>query len=234
MSDHPPIYVVHEKARDTRPKAQFQGRTYRDFNPEKFKEHLLGVDWSRLHRSTNVETAWEIMFKHITSILGRMCPIKTFHIKNYRPDWMTGGLKLRTGIIFTGRLKKTGDGDLWNIAKHLRNVTNYNIRIVKKEFVLSELKKNENNPKKFWKVIHTVIPTGKSDSKGEIVLRNGTEKINRTEVPSFINDYFVNVGNLTHPLDSYGNDLEISDDDGETAQADRRSLIEVREIESSK
>ena len=33
---------------------------------------------------------------------------------------------------------------MWNIAKHLRNITNSHIRHAKRDFVLNELKQNEN------------------------------------------------------------------------------------------
>ena len=40
---------------------------------------------------------------------------------------------------FYKRAKQSGDEDAWNIAKHLRNVTNANIRKAKRDFVLNEL-----------------------------------------------------------------------------------------------
>ena len=143
----------------------------------------------------------------ITSILDSMCPIRTFHIRNYRPDWMSGELieQIKDRDYFYKQAKKTGDEDLWNIAKYLRNLTNTNIRCAKREFVLSELKKNENDAKKFWKVIRSVIPANKSESNNDIMLMNGTQKLGRSEVAHFINDYFINVGNI-HTNTSTGPD----------------------------
>ena len=118
------------------------------------------------------------------------------------PDWMSTELidQIRDRDYFYKQAKKTGDEDLWNIAKHLRNLTNSNIRHAKRDFVLNELKQNENNPKKFWKVIRSVIPANKTNSKSEIMLKDGAQKLDRSEVAHFINDYFINVGNISSTL----------------------------------
>ena len=89
-----------------------------------------------------------------------MCPnIRKFQIKNYRTDWITPELleQIKDRDYFYCKAKRTGLEDDWNIAKHLRNVTNSNIRKARKEFVLSELHENSSNYKKFWKTIRSVI-----------------------------------------------------------------------------
>ena len=211
ISDHQPIYLVHKKAKDTRPTAQFRGRSYRNFDPESFKTKLAEADWTSFYDSTNVDEAWTLMQNLIVSILDQTCPIRTFHIKNYRPDWMTRELieQIKDRDYFYKQAKKTGDTDMWNIAKHLRNITNSHIRQAKRDFVLNELKQNENNAKKFWKVIRSVIPSNKSSSNNEILLKDGARKLDRTEVAHFINNYFINVGNLSSPLDA----LSVQTDD---------------------
>ena len=201
ISDHQPIYLVHKKMKDTRPTAQFRGRSYRNFDSEIFKTKLADADWTTFYGSSSTDKAWFIMQNIITTVLNQMCPMKTFHIKNYRPDWITKELieQIKDRDYFYKQAKKTGDTDMWNIAKHLRNITNSNIRHAKRDFVLHELKQNEHNVKKFWKVIRSVIPSKKSSSGSEILLRDGPEKVDRTEVAHFINNYFVNVGNFPPP-----------------------------------
>ena len=203
ISDHQPIYLVHKKAKDNRPTAQFKGRSYRNFDSDKFRDELAKADWDTFYASSDPVQVWNTMQNFIVSTLDQMCPIRTFHIKNYRPDWMTKDLieQIKDRDYFYKQAKKTGDVDMWNIAKHLRNVTNSHIRSAKREFVLNELKLNENNAKKFWKVIRSVIPSNKSCSNSEILLRDGDIKIDKAEVAHFINDYFVNIGNLPPQLD---------------------------------
>ena len=134
----------------------------------------------------------------ITLALDEMCPIRMFRVKNYRPDWMTKELieQIKDRDYFYCKAKKSGDRDAWNVAKFLRNVTNTNIRQARREFVLNELKENENNAKKFWKVIRDVIPSDKSPDCKDILLKENGSELKKEEVAYYVNDYFVNVGNV--------------------------------------
>ena len=81
----------------------------------------------------------------------------------------------------------TGGEDAYNVAKckHLRNTTNCIIKRAKREFILDKLKTYENDAKKFWKVIRTVVPSDKSkgnESSGNILLTDGGAKVNKKEV----------------------------------------------------
>ena len=203
ISDHQPIYIIHKKSRDTRPTAEFKGRSYRNFDKIIFQEKLTEVNWADFYNIEDVSEAWQFLLNHINTILDQMCPIRSFKIRNYRPDWMTRELieQIKDRDYFYKRAKKTGDSDLWNIAKYLRNSTNASIRQAKRDFVLNELKQNENNAKKFWKTIRSVLPTGKENLNNEIMLKDGDEKLNRNKVAAFINDFFINVGKLDTDLD---------------------------------
>ena len=197
-SDHQPIFVVHKKSRDARPKAEFMGRSYRNFNYDRFKERLELLDWGPLADMSDPGEAWDFMLKQITMVIDNMCPVRTFHIKNYRPDWMTKELieQIKDRDYFYKKAKLKGDEDSWNMAKHLRNITNSNIRQAKRDFILDELRQHDKDEKKFWKVIRKVVPTGKQPSNRDILLKNDDgSKISKEKTAHFISDYFINVGN---------------------------------------
>ena len=97
---------------------------------------------------------------------------------------------------FYRKAKQKGDEDSWRIAKHLRNITNLRIRQAKREFVLSELERNENNAKKFWKTIREIIPDKDCATRQEILLKDGGTEIEKKDVAGFINNFFINVGNV--------------------------------------
>ena len=128
---------------------------------------MTSLDWSDFYKETDPSKAWEFIYTNITKILDRMCPIRNFNIKNYRPDWMTKELieLVKDRDYFYKKAKRCGDTDSWNIAKFLRNSTNSCIRKAKRDFVLNELDKDSNNSKKFWKVIKQVVPMDKGKSK---------------------------------------------------------------------
>ena len=198
ISDHQPIYVLHKKERDNRPKAEFRGRSYRNFDKDKFRDKLLKINWAEFYNFTDPTRAWNFLQNQIVAVLDELCPIRSFHIKNYRPDWMTGDLieQIKDRDYFYKKAKKTGDVDMWNIAKYLRNLTNANIRHAKRDYILHELRQNENNAKKFWKIIQSVVPSKSTNTNKDILLKTGDIKINRDKVATYINDYFINVGKL--------------------------------------
>ena len=143
--------------------------------------------------------------------------------------------KLKTEIIFYRKAKKRGDEDSWNIAKFLRNTVNSNIRQAKREFVLSELKEHENNPKKFWKVIKGVIPTKKDSNDSDILLKDNGLQIGRERVAHYINDYFVNVGNFDDMGgEEMGTDELVPSDlntEGTEGLAEKMKLEPFREVD---
>ena len=198
ISDHQPIYIVHKKGRDTRESVKFEGRSYRNFKAGEFRDMLTELDWGDLYKLTDPGDAWNFILNNITAVLDVMCPVRTFHIKNYRPDWMTKELieQIKDRDYFYKKAKSQGKVDDWNVAKHLRNVTNSNIRQAKKEFILKELELHDDNPKKFWKVIRKVVPSNKGEQSKEILLKHNGAKVNKDGVAQYINDYFINVGNL--------------------------------------
>ena len=80
ISDHQPIYLLYKKSRDHRPKAQFMGRSYRNFDLNSFKNKLTEADWSPFYTATDPGKAWSLMHGLLVSILDKMCPIKSFYI----------------------------------------------------------------------------------------------------------------------------------------------------------
>ena len=243
ISDHQPIFVIHKKSRDKRPTVEFKGRSYRDFDKATFQAKLSGIDWLKFYEIKEVNKAWNFLLSQITEILDKMCPIRSFRIKNYRPDWMTDELieQIKDRDYFYRKAKKTGNEDAWNIAKHLRNTTNSNIRLAKRDFILNQLRLHDNNAKKFWKVIKTVVPTGKESLSKEIMLKEGANKIERCKVATFINDFFINVGKMNCKMvmsQKVPSDENVSPDDllpySLTEVSEREVTRVVRSINVSK
>ena len=215
ISDHQPIFVVHKKGRDVRQSVKFEGRSYRKFDRKVLEDRLKKADWGSFYGMSDPNAAWEFVYNLIVVILDEMCPLRSYHVKNYRPDWITNELleQIKDRDYFYNKAKQYGDEDSWNIAKHLRNTTNANIRRAKRDFILDELEANRDNCKKFWKVIREVIPSDKQAVSQDILLKDNGRKLGRNEVAGFINDFFINVGNV----DNSGNESsgESSDDEGE-------------------
>ena len=207
ISDHQPIYLVHKKNKDTRKSVEFKGRSYKHFDKDKFRNELLATDWNEFYNLTDPGEAWNAILDTINPILDSMCPLRSFRIKNYRPEWMTDELieQIKDRDYFYKKAKSKGNQDDWNIARHLRNTTNTNIRGAKKDFILTQLRNNSSDAKKFWKTIHEVIPSGKGAVSRDILLKDGNTNVDRADVAHFINDFFINVGKINK------NDLDVVD-----------------------
>ena len=198
ISDHQPIFVIKKKKRDRRPKVEFKGRSYRNYKKDVLERKLLEQNWDQFYKFNDPEVAWAYILGRLTPILDQMCPIRTFSIKNYRPEWVTDELieQVKDRDYFYKQAKLSGEVDSWNIARHLRNLTNTNIRRARKEFVLFELRENSNDYKRFWKTIRSVIPDNKGTNKQNILLSHNGDKIPKQDVAHFVNTYFTNIGNF--------------------------------------
>ena len=229
ISDHQPIFVVKKKGRDTRPSVEFSGRSYRNYEQSKMKEELRRINWDDFFRLENPDIAWDYILNKFLPILDKMCPTRVFKVKNYRPEWITSELleQIKDRDYFYKKAKRTGQEDDWNIAKHLRNVTNSNIRQARKEFVLAELQENKDDYKKFWKTIRTVIPSNKGNTRQDILLTKKGKRLRKEEVAHHINDYFTNIGKVTN-LPCTTNTL-LSGPSGN--EEDRWSLADFQELE---
>ena len=199
ISDHQPIYIIKKKDKDVRPKESFEGRSYRNFDEIAFVNKLKERNWNDKIDLSTVDTAWDTFITEITAELDKVCPIKKFMVRSHKPAWLNNGLleQMKDRDYFYKKAKRTQDEDDWNIAKHLRNTTNANIRQSKADFILGELEANKKDPKKFWRTIKRVFPSKDKSTKKNIFLKNNqNKKVPTQQVPDFINNFFINIGQV--------------------------------------
>ena len=219
-----------------RQSVKFEGRSYRKFDRKVLEEKLKEADWGKFYEMTDPNLSWEFIFNHVVAILDDMCPLRSYHVKNYRPDWITNELleQIKDRDYFYSKAKQYGDEDSWNIAKHLRNTTNANIRRAKRDFISDELETNKDNCKKFWKVIMEVIPSDKKPVERDILLKDNGRRLGRDEVAGFINDFFINVGNVDNQTNSRdGSSEDNSDDEGEIVEDVKNSCPDLEEEQAA-
>ena len=197
ISDHQPIFAVKKKNRNTKSSANFTGRSYKFFNFDEFKDRLCQSKINSDYAITNPEELWEYILSEITTDLNTYCPIRNFKIKNYRPDWITDQLieSIKDRDYYYVKAKRTGKEDDWNIAKHLRNTTNKQIQQAKANYVLNKLQQYKGDCVKFWKQLKSIYPSSKSTNRAKVTLENNGQVIPDNETASFINDFFINIGN---------------------------------------
>ena len=196
ISDHQPIFAVMKKKRESRPKVEFYGRTYKNYVATDFADYLKSLNWDTFYTETDPDRAWEVMLSRITVKLDKICPFRKSYIRNYRPEWVNEDLleQISDRDYFYRKAKMTGEEDDWNIAKHLRNVTNDNIRKARSDFIIQELNDTRDNYKKFWKNIKEVFPRDKTESREQIKLKVNGQTMNEVDTADFVNEYFVTIG----------------------------------------
>ena len=147
LSDHQPVYLIKKKGRDSRSKISFQGRSYRNFNEEEFKGTLRNKEWRDIIDMSTLESAWNSLYMEIKKELDLICPIRKYTVRGRKPKWLDNDLieRIKDRDYFCRKAKRTHDEDDWNIAKRLRNVTNFNIRQVKVNFIINNLETNKKD-----------------------------------------------------------------------------------------
>ena len=197
ISDHQPIYVVKKKQREKHERTTFTGRSYKNFNLELFKERLLRIDLSDLFDMEDPSVMWDKLLGYIQHDLDIHCPIRTSLFRNYRPSWFNESLieQIKDRDYFYKKAKRYKDKNDWNIAKHLRNVTNRNIKRAKAEFIIAKLEQHKGDSVRFWKTLRKVFPGPNKNNRNKIMLVDEGKQIDEQETANFINEFFINVGN---------------------------------------
>ena len=89
ISDHQSIYFIHKKGRDVRKTVVFEGRSYRNYSKDKFKDMLTDESWDELYNCETQDPPLTYILNKLTSCLDCVFPVRKFRIRNYKPDWMT-------------------------------------------------------------------------------------------------------------------------------------------------
>ena len=77
MSDHVPTFVIRKKAKMRYEKADFYGRSDRNYNRDKLQTDLQSMDWAEFFQQEDINKAWQIIIERITKVADGMCPLKT-------------------------------------------------------------------------------------------------------------------------------------------------------------
>ena len=80
------------------------------------------------------------------------------------------------------------------MARKSRNDVNQKVQKAKSLFIKSKLRENSTNPKKFWRVINSIInPTKGHQTEMHFFDSLRGEYVEPGMEPDFLNDYFFNI-----------------------------------------
>ena len=203
ISEHLPVYVTRKKTRAKGTKPAFAGRSYKNYDRERFQANLLEKNWEPFYRVANPNEAWGIMKGFIEEEIEAMCPTKKFSVKTYDDPWITREIieliRDKDRLLKVARV--SGRDEDWRVARRARNVVSGQVRNLKADFLKDEQRRNLDNPKKFWRNISAILPN-KNKGRQEIILTNDEGFMRPEESAEKINEFFTNIGpNLAKNFD---------------------------------
>ena len=197
ISDHQLVYVIHKKVKLQKEKNTFWGRSYRNYNKDEFINQLKNNNWFDIETETCPNKIWNEFLHVITSMIDNQCPLKEFRIKKVKEPWVSQELLefIKDKDRALRKAKKTNSENDWKIAKRLRNECLHRVRNCKADFIKNELNQNQDDIKKFWNTVKTVIPEKKKNSpKLFLIDQKDHRHIAQDDLPNYINNFFADIG----------------------------------------
>ena len=153
------------------------------------------LDNSDILTELDPNLCWRLILQKIINIADELCPLKQFRVKSNKPDWLTNELLelQRDREYFFDRARKTNNPGDWFIASRLRNRVNQAVRSAKADYIKGELEHCQHDPKKYWRVIDSVISANKH-RQISFLDKNTGAKIAQEKIPDVINDFFASIG----------------------------------------
>ena len=109
-------------------------RSYKTFDPYKFKEAVRLCNWMDLYLCEDVDTAVKILKDTVTSILDVMAPFKTIQIRKNNCSWLSGKTKdrMKKRDEYQRIASITQDKSDWKQYKVLRSRINNTLKYEEK------------------------------------------------------------------------------------------------------
>lgn len=190
---------MEKKHKETYSKTTFSGRSYLNYRKEILHELLNSYNWGAYYASSDIDTAWDILYTVILKFANKLCPVKTFHIKRDRPPWFSDEItelsKNRDELFKTGKLQK--NQVLLNEASYLRNTLKRDITELKNDYFTQFMTTNQDNVNKFWTTMNEILCKNKNKA-GITVIKDPDSQIllNPMDSMEVLNHYFVNIADV--------------------------------------
>ena len=129
VGDHNVIVAtIRMKGNDNR-KLDSKRRTYKNFDPELFRQKLRAENWEDIYNITDVDLAKDFLESRVVSTLDELCPYKTIQYRSECKTWLTVETKEKMNERDNKRelARATDDSELWKEYRSLRNDVNRSV-----------------------------------------------------------------------------------------------------------
>ena len=196
VSDHDMVFATRKKITSPTEKIEFSGRSYRNYDPARFKQLIRESNWDLFDHANDPDSAWRCMLQNIRTIIDQMCPVKKFRIKKPKDFWLTHEILeyIKDKDHALKRAKRTNNIDDWTNARYMRNQCLSKIRKAKAAFIKTELDVHKNDSKKFWQTIQKILPKSKNkNNKFNLIDQDNNIPVAENDTATYINNYFANI-----------------------------------------
>ena len=89
ISDHDLIYVTHKHQTSKHNRVTFTGRSYRDYEKERFTLELQTLNWEPFWNIEVPDKCWDYIVNSIEKIINPMSPLRERTVREKGEIWMT-------------------------------------------------------------------------------------------------------------------------------------------------
>lgn len=193
MSDHLAVFVHISILHLLPEKIKLEFRCHGPLYIEKFRNVLMGSDWSGLIGSVDERTN-----KFSCTINEQYCntfPVKIKYLSKKRLEkpWLSNGImnsiRRKSSLLKNLKLGLVALETYKNYCNKLKSI----IRNAKKHYFSRAFSNFDNNIKQSWKIINNLICKQKKSSYIEKVIVGDAEITDETEIATHFNEYFSNI-----------------------------------------
>ena len=242
LSDHEMIFVTRKQVKKQHTPTSFMGRSYLNFDEENFGNAMLALDWEPFYECVNPNLAWKVLNQNILSVIDRMCPKQEFKIKKFKDPWISQEIleAIRDKDVLLSTAKHSNKQEDWVLARQHRNEVKNLVKNAKSDFIKENLNEHQNDSKKFWKSLNTILPSGKSNNSNKIQLKDSNDQVIKDykEAAGIMNKFFTSIGpslaaNLNDPWTYKGKIIEVNIPDLRTNEEEVLKLFKKININKS-
>ncbi|XP_072046946.1 uncharacterized protein [Amphiura filiformis] len=195
LSDHSIIYAARKAGRVKRDARYIEARSFRRFDETEFLNDLIDVPWQAVSCASCPDLALDIFLGLLRPVCETHAPIKRIKINQNQPNWITNEyLEFRRKCLSARtKAEKSKHPDDWKQARFLRNKLNNMADILKRNYFCNTISSNQNNPRKLWKTIKTLLP-GNTESTISSMLDGDNTVSDKMEIASVMNKFFSTIG----------------------------------------
>ena len=152
-SDDKLLFVTRFSKSNQRNVRYIKKRTFKNVDPNKFKEEVKKLDLWDIYSCECVNTAVGLLSSKLTSILDRLAPVKKIQIRSQYVPWLTYEKLMQDRDDAQKHASNTQSGEDWQAYKHLQNTVNNILKSERKNWLTHQFDDKSNDSSKLWRSI---------------------------------------------------------------------------------